>query len=151
MVSNNFNSVRIESGDRRYIVIEVSDKYKGNFEYFENLIKSFDNEFYNNLFTFFMKRDLSKFNLRKLPITEEKEELLEVNKSSYELFVEEHEEEFKLGWICKGCYLEYVRFAKENGFCVCASNTFGAKLRDFVERKKKKIDGKAEWVYIIKQ
>ena len=151
MVSNNFNSVKIEAGDRRYVVMEVSDKYKGDFEYFDSLIKSFDDEFYNNLFTFFMKRDLSKFNLRKLPITEEKEELLEVNKSSYELFVEEHEEEFKLGWICKDCYLEYVQFAKQNGFCVCAYNTFGAKLRDFVEHRKKKINGKCEWVYIIKQ
>ena len=151
MVSNNFNSVKIEAGDRRYVVMEVSDKYKGNFEYFDSLIKSFDDEFYNNLFTFFMKRDLSKFNLRKLPKTEEKEELLEVNKSSYELFFEEHEEEFKRGWIGKDCYAEYVLFAKQNGFCICASNTFGAKIRDFVLHKKKKIDGKAEWVYIIKE
>ena len=98
-----------------------------------------------------MKRDISKFNIRKLPQTAEKEELIEMNKSSYELFYEEYKELFKDGWICKNCYNHYARFAKENGFCVCASNTFGAKLRDFVERKKKKIDGKAEWVYIIKQ
>lgn len=124
---------------------------KAIFEYFDKLIKSFDDDFYNNLFTFLMKRDLSQFNLRKLPMTREKEELLEINKSSYELFVEEREEELKLGWICKDCYNDYVRFAIQNNFCICASNTFGAKKRDFVERKKKRIDGKLEWIYTMTQ
>ena len=150
MVSNNFNSAKVELGDRRYVVIEVSDKYKGNFEYFENLCKSFDNDFYNNLFTFFMKRDISKFNLRKIPMTAEREELIEASKSSYQLFYEEYSDAFVDGWVCSNCYQAYVRFAKENNFCVCASNTFGAKMRDFVERKRKKIDGELYWMYYNK-
>lgn len=31
MVLNNFNSVKIQAGDRRYVVIEVSDVHKGDF------------------------------------------------------------------------------------------------------------------------
>lgn len=150
MVSNNFNSAKVESGDRRYVVIEVSDKYKGNFEYFENLCKSFDNDFYNNLFTFFMKRDISKFNLRKIPMTQEREDLIEASKSSYQLFYEEYSESFVDGWVCSNCYQAYVRFAKENNFCVCASNTFGAKMREFVERKRPTIDGERVWMYFNK-
>ena len=151
MVSNNFDSVKIEQGDRRYVVIEVSDKYKGDHEYFDKLCGSFDKEFYDNLFTFFMKRDLTHFNLRKLPHTEEKEELIELNKSSYQLFIEEYDEQFINGWVCKDCYLWYARYAKDNGYCVCANNTFGKKLRDYVERKRVKIDGSLQWVYIKKE
>ena len=150
MVSNNFDSVKIEQGDRRYVVIEVSDKYKGDHDYFDKLCGSFDKEFYDNLITFFMKRDLNNFNLRKLPHTDEKEELIEMNKTCYQLFVEEYDEEFAEGWICRDCYQAYARYAKENGYNVCASNTFGKKMRDFVERKRVRIEGSLQWVYFKK-
>ena len=84
-------------------------------------------------------------------MTQEREELMEASKSSYQLFYEEFMEAFDdEGWICKDCYQAYVRFAKENNYCVCASNTFGVKIRDFVERKKKRLDGNLVWVYMKK-
>ena len=68
---------------------------------------------------------------------EEKKELIEFNKSSYEMFFEEREEEFERGWICTDCYRVYAEWARQMGFAVCAANTFGAKMRGLVQHKKK--------------
>ena len=65
MVSNNFAPVQIESGDRRYVVTVSSSKYKGDFDYFDKLCKSFSKSFYDNLLTFFMKRDISNYRVVK--------------------------------------------------------------------------------------
>jgi hypothetical protein len=43
MLTNNEFSVRIEQGDRRYVALKVSDKFKGNHKYW--------NHMYNNVFT----------------------------------------------------------------------------------------------------
>ena len=152
MVSNNFNVAKVESGDRRYVVTEVSDKYKGDSEYFDSLWQSFDNDFYNNLFTFFMNRDVSKFNPSKIPMTQEREDLIEASKSSYQLFYEEYEEAFNddEGWACTSCYQAYVRYCKENNYCVCAANTFGAKMHDFVEKKRIRHDGERSFFYFAR-
>ena len=147
MVSNHFGPVRITADDRRYLIVETSDQKCKQFEYFKRLFESFDGEFYNALFSFFMNRDISAFNPRDIPETEEKKELIEFNKSSYEMFFEEREEEFERGWICTDCYRVYAEWARQMGFAVCAANTFGAKMRGLVQHKKKKIEGRAVWIY----
>ena len=147
LVSNHFGPVRITADDRRYLIIETSDEKCKQFDYFKRLFESFNDEFYDALFSFFMNRDISGFNPRAIPETEEKKELIEFNKSSYEMFFEEREEEFERGWICSDCYRAYAEWAREMGFVVCAANTFGAKMRGIVQHKKKKVDGRAVWVY----
>ena len=37
MVSNNSNPIKIENGDRRYVVTKTSNKHKDDFDYFELL------------------------------------------------------------------------------------------------------------------
>ena len=153
LVSNDFIPIKIEQGDRRYVVTEVSDKYKGNFDYFEQLCNSlYSKNFRNNLFTFCMKRDLSSFNPRRIPQTKTKEEILNLSKSAYQLFVEEYQDEFTTGWKCAECYLEYRSFALTNGFAVSSSVTFGKNIRDFCEHKKRrnKDIGNSEWIYLLK-
>ena len=153
LVSNDFIPIKIEQGDRRYVVTEVSDKYKGDFDYFEQLCATLDSKnFRNNLFTFCCKRDLSSFNPRRIPQTATKEEILNLSKSAYQLFVEEYQDEFAAGWRCAECYLEYRSFAQMNGFAVSSSVTFGKNVRDMVERKRirNKETGSLDWVYIAK-
>ena len=41
-------------------------------------IKKFDDVFYDNIYTFFMKRDLSKFNPRVIPRTEAKDDIINI-------------------------------------------------------------------------
>ena len=148
LVSNHFGPVRITDDDRRYLVIETSDQKCKQYDYFKSLHDSFNDDFYNTLFNFFMNRDISNFNPRDTPDTEEKRDLIEANKSSYQMFYEEYEEQFKYGWTCKDCYRKYADFARDMGFAVCAANTFGSKIRGLVKHKRIRSDGELCWVYI---
>ena len=148
LVSNHFGPVRITDDDRRYLVIETSDQKCKQYDYFKSLHDSFNDDFYNTLFNFFMNRDISNFNPRDIPDTEEKRDLIEANKSSYQMFYEEYEEQFKYGWTCKDCYRKYADFARDMGFAVCAANTFGSKIRGLVKHKRIRSDGELCWVYI---
>jgi hypothetical protein len=59
MVTNNVFPIKIENSDRRYVVCKCSSVHRGDLKYFSNLCNSFNEDFYNNLFTFFMTRDIS--------------------------------------------------------------------------------------------
>ena len=146
LISNNFAPVNVEEGDRRYVMTECSDKYKGDFEYFEKLVKGFDDEFYEHLLSYFMNKDTSDFNPRRISMTNIKREVIESKKSYYRLYVEEYIDKLNCDevWICREVFSYYIDFAKRNDFKCCASNTFGSKVRDYVERKRVKLDSKLE-------
>ena len=153
-VSNHFIPVKVDEDDRRYFMVETSDKYKGDTKYFDRLVKSFDVEgFHDNLLTFFMKRDISTFDPRKIPMTKAKRDVLNATKTSYRLFVEEYIEEFskKEGWNCKEAFDYFKAFCQSNNFIACASNKLGEKLRDYVDHKRVRIEKKLEWRYFIKE
>jgi hypothetical protein len=63
ITTNNLNCIKLEEGDRRFMVFNTSSKMKGDVEYFNNLASALDDDvimrkFYEEL----MNRDLSKFN-----------------------------------------------------------------------------------------
>lgn len=63
ITTNNLNSVKLEEGDRRFMVFATSSEMKGNVEYFNNLVNALNDEvimrkFYEEL----MNRNLSNFN-----------------------------------------------------------------------------------------
>ena len=63
ITTNNLNSIKLEEGDRRFMVFNTSSKMKGDVEYFNNLISALDDDvvmrkFYEEL----MNRNLSDFN-----------------------------------------------------------------------------------------
>lgn len=150
MISNNFAPVKIEGGDRRYVVTRTSSKYKGNSSYFKNLCQSFNKDFYNNLFTFFMKRDISKFDPRELPQTETKKQIQDVSKSSYELFIEEHVIDFSAGFERSEAFEYYSRWAKNNGFAQCNIKTFKSNIIQFCIESRIRRDGRHPWVFKLK-
>ena len=148
LVSNHFGPIKITANDRRYLILETSNKRCKDFQYFKALTAGFTRDFYNNLFTFFMNRDISKFNPRHIPDTKERQDLIETNKTSYEMFYEENSERFEEGWHTEECYFEYSRWAKDHGFAVCAANTFGGKMREWINRKQRRTDGQRFYVYV---
>jgi hypothetical protein len=59
--TNNDNSVKIESSDRRFSVFECADDHRNDEKYFKALIKAY-NEDWMFLFHFLKTRDISNFN-----------------------------------------------------------------------------------------
>lgn len=147
MVSNNNVPIKIESTDRRYMVTKTSDDKRGDFDYFDKLCDSFTPEFYENLFTFFMKLDITKANLRKIPNSEAKETIKEASLSSYHLFVREHYEEI-INITGPDLFNKYCDFVEKNKFNSCSSRTFISNIKPFTgEAKPKWINGKTQKVY----
>ena len=151
ILSNHSVPIKIESGDRRYVVSEVNDKYKGNFKHFEKLCDSFDDVFYENLYTYFIKRDISAFNPRIIPRSEAKDDIINANKSSYELFIQDRIDEFVNGYDCTESFGAYQLWAKLNGFMSCNVKTYGLNVKKFCERKQMRIDGQRVRVYKLKE
>ena len=149
MVSNNMCPIKIEGFDRRYVVTKVSDKRRGDFDYFSNLTKSFTPEFYENLFTFFMMTDISKTELRMIPKTDAKDDIKEASMSSYELFARDNYEQLS-NVTGPDMFQMYCTFVEQNKFQSCSSRTFISNIKAFTgNAKSKRIDGKVYTVYSL--
>ena len=147
MVSNNNIPIKIEGTDRRYMVTKTSDEHRGDFDYFDKLCDSFTPEFYENLFTFFMLKDLSNVNLRKIPSSEAKETIKEASMSSYEIFARDNYEEIK-NVTGPDLFNMYCHFVEVNKFSSCSSRTFIANMKPFTGVAKARwINGKTTKVY----
>ena len=71
MLTNNEWGVRVSNGDRRYVVINVSNHKKGDNDYFNNLVEVVKNE--KNIELFFQyvcQLDISEFVIRTIPETQ---------------------------------------------------------------------------------
>ena len=149
MVSNNNIPIKIENSDRRYLVTTTSDAHLKDYKYFDNLFAQFNEQFYENLFTFFMTLDISNTNLRRIPETEAKETIVQASMSSYEMFVREHWEDIE---DIPGPRLFdlYNQFVEKNKFAACSSRTFIANIKQFTgQPKTKRIDKKPTSVYSL--
>ena len=149
LVSNNMAPVKIENGDRRYVVLRTSDAKCKDFEYFDNLAQTFDEEFYQHLFTYFMTYDVTMVNLRKIPHTQAKEDIMEASKNSVELYVDDNWRfvEKKTGPVL---YDHYRAYCERFGYQPMANRTFVAHLKSLTgESKLVYIEGKKTRVYSL--
>ena len=151
ILSNNILPVKIDRDDRRYVVSEVNEKYKGNEAYFDKLCDSFDAVFYENLYTYFMRRDISKFSPRRIPRSEAKDNIINACKTSYELFIQDRIDDFVNGYDCSESFGDYQGWAKLNGFMSCNVKTYGLNVKKFCEVKQVRIDGQRVRVYKLKE
>ena len=104
--SNNDLQIMLENGDRRFLVVKVSNKRKGDFKYFSDLADEMKHPlFYQTLDAWFRSADkMDEFNPREIPETEAKEDIIHASKESWQLFFEENIEEFTDdGYISKDC------------------------------------------------
>lgn len=88
--SNNANPIRIDEDDRRFQVVRVSSKYKGNTDFWEKLYKDMETPSVMKAFYIFLKeRNINDFKPQKdRIITEATEEIQELNKDHVVGFVE---------------------------------------------------------------
>jgi hypothetical protein len=88
--TNHTHTIKIEGSDRRYACFNVSDRYVGDYSYFDNLVEMCDNDAAgNHIFTFF-KREYpadGMVNLRKIPSTPLRKDMMENSKSSPVRFI----------------------------------------------------------------
>ena len=141
-VTNNSYPVKIESGDRRYVVLSCNGKYKNNHTYWSEFYKCITDEFYSHLLTYFMNRDINEFNPRDIPMTEAKEDLIEASRSLIDIFICDNYDKLCEGWLCSEAILFKPYDMKERTFCL--------QLKDKCIRKQRKIDGKPVWHYFLK-
>ena len=146
ILSNHFDPVKVENGDRRYVVCNTNETHKDDQDYFGAIIDTFTEEFYQNLFTYFMKRNLDGVNLRILPKTEAKAALIEANKSSIELFIQDFIIDFTKGFIVDDVYEYYVKWISKYGSDEDKKNAskpeMGRKIIAFCDKKQKRIKGR---------
>jgi len=141
--TNNAYPVKIERSDRRYVVLEVSGSKKNNFDYWNSIYASCKgSEFYDNLTTYFAKRDITKFDPRNIPTTEAKEDMIEVSKNPVEL------------WICD----KYDKLISDEGIAVqdrkcpegMSVKEFNLKIKPYCIYEKKQVKGYRYWGYWLK-
>jgi hypothetical protein len=97
IASNNEFPIAVEKGDRRYVVCDCSPKYRGNLSYWKSLCANIETDdhkpikkFYDNLFTFFMRRDISKFEPSIIPMTTGKTKLIKRTCGGVDRVILEH-------------------------------------------------------------
>lgn len=91
--TNNYDSVKLGRSDRRYCCLHTSDKFKGDFEYFERLMDSCTQEVANHFYTYCINYDTGR-NLRQIPMTQLKEEMMLNCKTPIEKFSDNIKEIF---------------------------------------------------------
>ncbi|KAA6395322.1 MAG: hypothetical protein EZS28_009155 [Streblomastix strix] len=102
-IRNADSPVQLDTDDRRHLVCacktvhQVSEEHKEDVEYFTQLSLSYTQEFYENLMTFFLERDISQFNPTLIPMTEAKKQLINDSRTLVDDIIIEHYELFKQG------------------------------------------------------
>ena len=149
--TNHEDSLRLTADDRRYQVINVSDKYINDLDIMEPFFAdNYSDELMNALYTFYMNLEMGGHKRNEIIKTQAKLDLIEASKSSYEQFVEEYAD-----WLnekdrtCSEVYESYVNFCCKFGFKDCSINTFGLHINDFLERYRGG-GGCRPWLYRIK-
>lgn len=141
-VTNNAFPVKIEAGDRRYVVCACNGKHKGDFDYFTKLCNSYDKNFYDNLLTFFMKRDLSSFEIRRIPETEAKQDLIDASRTPFDQWICDHYDQ-----LCSGIQCSETLISKPSDM---KDRNFQLQIKDKCERKQKRVNGVRTWYYVLK-
>ena len=142
-VTNNAYPVKIETGDRRYLVLKVSGLYKGDLGYFNKLYKLRQNpDFYPNLLTYFNNYDLHDFLPARIPMTSAKQDIIRASLSVIELFIVKYFKELKEGMPCAMARNLRPMDLKEN--------SFNLMINEKCEHTRKSIDKKQVYIYKLK-
>ena len=86
--TNNTDSVKLGKSDRRYCCLETSPRYKGNYDYFDVLLASCNQEVGNHLYTYFCDFKKTR-NIRKIPTTKLKQDMMLNATTSMEKYIQD--------------------------------------------------------------
>ena len=137
--SNHDFSVKLESGDRRHVVNRCSEDHVGDEKYFNSLFASFKADgFYENLFTFFINRDIESWNPRQIPVTQLRTDLIEASKEIWEVFLDEYRESFYPNGDFKGfrsteLYSAFSKYCEDSGRKPYGKQGFQVRIKKYVD------------------
>ena len=163
--SNHTIPIDAKQMKRRICIIETNYKVAENLDFFGKLKEVIDDPlFMLNLFTYFAKhRDLSKYQPRKLPITEATTSRMEATTPPWQLFFEKNIDEFVGdesgsknggagdGWMTTECYSAYEHFCKKYGYGKMNASNFGINLKKFCDCKQRKRQGEVRRYYYLNE
>ena len=150
IATNNDFPVKIENGDRRYLVLEVSPAQKGKLQYWAKFNEGKDDEFYSQLMRFLLDRDISKFNTRDIPPTQAKTDLMHASGGKFGRWIDLHYDELT----GKGIRVTKImslrptegKFAIEEAtFKLAIQKKLRKTMKQFKEGEPKK------WVYLLRE
>jgi len=76
MCTNNNFTLKINEGDSRYFLTECSAKYKGDYDYFEKLVDSFNQETADHFYSYICYYKNKTIDIRNIPMTKLKYSLM---------------------------------------------------------------------------
>lgn len=150
LISNNFAPIKIEEGDRRYFVLEVSSEHLNDREYFNNIINSLTDEFYSNFLTFLMRIDTTNWDKFNIPLTPAKKAIMEFSKSPYSTFIQSTIHSFLRGFAKDNAFKTYKEWCNENGYIVGNLQNFRVGVLKFCEEKTITVQNKRMNVYLLR-
>lgn len=161
--TNKENVLKVEGGERRFLMIKTEDKFANNHSYFKPLWEEIDElEFIKSMFYYYATKDITNFIVRELPETEYKQEqkllnlpnpiqfLLDSCKDENEVF--QNTSSIKIH--SHDLYVHFVNWCSESGVNFCAKKNFKNVLQSFGINEcdtKIKIDGKVRIGYRLEK
>ena len=143
LLSNHQHPIFLEKHDRRYFPMELNDKKRGNIKYFKELANIINQETADHFYSYLKQYKISSSLLRKIPNTQLKKDIRQQCKTIIELFYDDclfnRKGEFTTG---KDLHFEYKNWCFSNNYKTDGKNRFLGKLKKYIERKSKRINGK---------
>lgn len=152
-LTNNDWPIKIENGDRRYLALELDNKYANNKEYFTELSSQINDDAGKHFFHWLANIDITKWNHRNIPNTDLKRQL-KLNSVSVpiqyiiDLAKKEADYETLFSYDNIKCssstlYFKFTEWKKEHGFIEnISSKAFSLDVNKIIKTKQIKIDGK---------
>jgi len=143
LFTNHRDAIIVEESDRRYAIFEMSSDRINDTEYFDMLQREcFNQDVADSFYTYLLDYP-NKVDVRKIPNTDLRKEMMNLSKSTPLKFLEyaldEGKEEI---WDTETTgatffYQKYVEWCRDNGERNCYTNTkFGTALKDKIQKRK---------------
>lgn len=154
---NNENPVEITEDNRRFWVVKTGEKQ--NSEYYDKLYSNKNNSnILHSIYTYFLKRDLTNFNIRKFPITKKMNIMQQHNTNPLYYYLHDTYEDETLPSVFvsgKDLFYSVLNYYEEEGYST--TNISARSVKSFlcninknpIEYKVKKIDKKTTRGYNI--
>lgn len=143
-MSNNAYAIKVEVDDRRFVPFNVNPSKRGNEEYWTMINQHIeDDEFIKAVMFDYVNNYNDKFNLRKLPETQERKDLIDASKSDIVLMIEDHYKDFVKGTIVYDNW-------KPSGM---KPKTFGIQIAKYCDKRKSMTRGETynKYIYTLKK